>query len=71
VVPQELGLVLHSFYVQLLSTNFASSINWEVWPKVKLSVWLAFSLIKAEYGPNREKTWFSRAESSIWLFLYI
>jgi len=24
---QELGLVLHSFYVQLLPTNFVSSIN--------------------------------------------
>jgi len=55
VILKSWGLVLHSFYVQLLATNFVSSINGEVWPKVKLSVWLAFSLIRAEYSPNGRK----------------
>jgi len=30
------GVVMHSFYMQLLSINLVSSINWEVWLKVKI-----------------------------------
>jgi len=38
---QELGVVLPSFYVQILPSNLISSLNLEVWQKVKLSAWLA------------------------------
>jgi len=54
---QESGVVLHSFYIRILSIILISSYNWKVWPKVKLSVliWLELSLIRAKYGLNGRK----------------
>ena len=36
-VFQESWVVLHSFYIWILQINLNSSLNWEIWPKVKLS----------------------------------
>jgi len=30
-------VVLHSFNVEFIQIDLISSLNWEVWPKVKLS----------------------------------
>jgi len=34
-------VVLHSFDAQILSIKLISTLNWEVWPKAKLSTLLA------------------------------
>jgi len=36
-------VVLHSFYAQILSITLISSLNWEVWPKAKISALLAYT----------------------------
>ena len=46
---QEMWVVLHYFYGQLLLINHVSSVNWDVWPKVKFSAnWRELGLIRAE-----------------------
>ena len=40
---QNLVVLLHNFYEQILLINLISSLNWEVWLKVKLSAQLALN----------------------------
>jgi len=40
---QKLGMAIHSFYIQIQPINLISTLNWEVWPRVKLSTSLAWT----------------------------
>ena len=54
-------------YMNTNIINFISSLNLEFLPKGKLSdpIGLKLDLIRADWGPNKGKTWFSQAGNSI------
>jgi len=61
---QDLGVVLHNFYIQILPINLVSSLNWEVWSKVLLSTLLAWiKPYKSRVGPEQRENMILRARS--------